>query len=584
MMCNRPYFLDLLRNAVARKVGVWTVLGAFMCDICVADALKDTPKAPAVFVRNYLDRGTEFKINQPDKPAGKISQIVARGEYESAAFSVRAGNLPLKGVSVQFASDLKTETGESISRDAVQIRMVEPLSGWHQRGYRIPLDKGESDTYKNCAWSLRKIEADLDMAPDSMRSFWLTLHVPVTAKPGTYCCELVVSHKLSAAGSPSVPLKLLKYEVTVPAFHLLSAKDTGMAFFMFNDTSLYPNELVNEQFQKQVFDDMREHGMTTATLYLYPRQKNGRIDLTVADAEHLGFAQTMNLLRNSDLPAQGVPVIWIGAENYSADVWTQVQAERVRANWPELLFYAVDEPGDNDRNIRVKEFMEKLSKFRAGNPQYNLRVTTAIRSSQGINTVGGYYDVWIGSMAQKSGEANPLDDAARKGKELWIYDCNLAPVDPETDRYYFGIWAWVSGVKGCCHWAYFDGWPRFSYVYPTADEIISTIGWESVREGIDDYRYLFTLKKLTEKARAAGKTDLTAASDRLFAEVSKMVTAENYGRSYDAALKNGGEAAAAYRRPRVEPQLELTAYDQLKRKISDQISKLSMALMEPTIQ
>jgi hypothetical protein len=60
-------------------------------------------------------------------------------------------------------------------------------------------------------------------------------------------------------------------------------------------------------------------------------------------------------------------------------------------------------------------------------------------------------------------------------------------VDAETDRYYFGVWAWVSQVKGCAHWCYFDAMLKLSYVYPAEDELIPTIGWEAVREGIDAY-------------------------------------------------------------------------------------------------
>ena len=33
------------------------------------------------------------------------------------------------------------------------------------------------------------------------------------------------------------------------------------------------------------------------------------------------------------------------------------------------------------------------------------------------------------------------------------------------------------------------------FVYPTADGVIDTIAWEGYREGIDDLRYLATLRK-----------------------------------------------------------------------------------------
>jgi len=166
-----------------------------------------------------------------------------------------------------------------------------------------------------------------------------------------------------------------------------------------------------------------------------------------------------------------------------------------------------------------------------------------------------------------------------QNKELWTYDCMLAPVDAETDRYYFGVWAWVSGVKGCSHWAYFCQ-RHLSYVYPTKDDLIPSIGWEAVREGIDDYRYLITLKRLADKARAAGKAELVAGADQIFADVKQMVTMDNYGKMYHKAAESDIELATAYQRPRVEPDLPIEAYDRMRLRVAGEIEKLSAALSD----
>jgi hypothetical protein len=285
----------------------------------------------------------------------------------------------------------------------------------------------------------------------------------------------------------------------------------------------------------------------------------------------------MEMLKETKLVAPGLPVVWLGPTSYGPDVWKAVLDEGRKRKWPELAFYGVDEPGDEKRNKAVLVTMKKFNAFRAKYPQYGLRITTAIGSSRGIQTVGHHYDLWIGCQAQRIGESGVIADAKMYKKELWVYDCMLAPIDAETDRYYFGVWAWVSGVKGCAHWVYFAQ-PHLSYVYPTEDDLIPTIGWEAVREGIDDYRYLSTLKRLADKARAAGKKQLVRRADKIFAEVKKMVTMDNYGAAYHKAMVSGVALATAYQRPRVEPQLSIESYDRMRLKVARAIADIATVL------
>lgn len=551
--------------------------------LCAAAVAQNAEVSTSVvFVSQYLERGDASTTPSTKQLKDTVSVVAAPGEYEPATVSVRAGDEGLKDVSVKLSGDLKNEMGDTIPATAVQIRLVEPFERWKDKQYASPLGDLESQANQHHEWCLPLLENALDVASRTTRRFWLTVHVPQDARPGTYHSEIVIGRTVTQVGPDlgrSVALRVLKYKVSVLPIRLATAVETGMAFFMYNNTAYYPKELITPKYQQRVLADLREHGMTTATLYVYPTVKEGQVDLTVAADRDLSFKQWMDLLKEAGLPANGLPVIWLGAENYSADVWKAVLEERIRQEWPEVVFYAVDEPGEEDRNVRVRAFMEKFDTFRKQNPQYNVSVTTAIGSPLGVQTVGHHYDLWIGCMGQETGESSLIAASRMKGKKLWTYDCMLAPVDAEMDRYYFGVWAWVSGVRGCSHWAYYDGGPRLSYVYPTPQEIIPTIGWEAVREGIDDYRYLFTLKQLADAARAAGRVDLTQDAERIFAEVKGMVTMDNYGRVFLTAQKNdGAKITSAYQRPRAEPELEIDAYDRLRWKVSQEIDKLSQAL------
>jgi hypothetical protein len=518
-----------------------------------------------VFVTNYLQRSSTSTEPVAGQIIDKLSVFAAPGEYEPVSVSIRA-DVKLTGLRTSLAGALKNQSGDTIPASAVDIRLVDPFESW---------TKNKIECYL-----LSK--SSVDVPAGTTRRFWITIHVPADTKPGLYRSRILIDKKTTRLGPDLGRLSTLKdlaYEVNVLPIKLVSAKETGMAFFMYNDTVYYPEDLVTEEYQTKIFEDMREHGMTTVTPHLYP-VVDDKFTLTGSEKTHLGFSQTMDMLKKTDLIAPGVPVIWVGAECYGPDVWKGILDEGRKKNWPEIVFYALDEPDDSERAKLVRGFMEGFNAFRDKNPQYDLRVTTALGSSRGIQVVGHYYDLWIGCMAQRIGESGVIADAKMQKKELWTYDCMQAPVDAEMDRYYYGIWAWVAGAKGCGHWAYYCQ-PHLSYVYPTKNELIPSIGWEGVREGVDDYRYLATLRQLAEKARSSGKAGLAKGADKIFDEVKEMVTMDNYGKAYHEAAKlKTAEENTAYHRPRVEPNLSIDAYDKMRLKVAKEIENIAAALSE----
>ena len=562
-----PLGSELLKTWPLMVIVTWCLMQTVFCGDAEAKAAK-----AVVFVTNYLQRGDLSTKPQGKQMTGTVRVFASPGEYEPATFSIRSA-VELKGIRVELAGDLKGAQGSTIAKAAVEVRLVDPFEEWTKKDIECFLLKKDT----------------VDIAANTTRRFWVTVHVPDDAKPGTYRSKIVIGKPITELGPDLGRLETLAgltYEVEVLDIRLLSAQETGMAFLMFNNTGYYASrsdgakKFITEAYQRRVFEDMREHGMTTVTVYLYP-VVDKKFTLTGSTKSYLGFIPTMEMLKETKLVAPGLPVVWLGPTSYGPDVWKAVLDEGRKRKWPELAFYGVDEPGDEKRNKRVLVTMKKFNAFRAKYPQYGLRITTALGSSRGIQTVGHHYDLWIGCQAQRIGESGVIADAKMHKKELWTYDCMLAPIDAETDRYYFGVWAWVSGVKGCAHWAYYDNGPRLSYVYPTEDELIPSIGWEAVREGIDDYRYLSTLKRLADKARAVGKKQLAGRADKIFADVKKMVTMDNYGAAYHKAMAGGVALATAYQRPRVEPQLSIDAYDRMRLKVARAIVDIDKAMSGP---
>ena len=65
---------------------------------------------------------------------------------------------------------------------------------------------------------------------------------------------------------------------------------------------------------------------------------------------------------------------------------------------------------------------------------------------------------------------------------------------------------------------------RYGHVHLEPDEVVPSVTWEAVREGIDDYRYFWTLKKMAEAVSAdADPTRRRRAEDamRLLDEIAQ---------------------------------------------------------------
>ena len=119
------------------------------------------------------------------------------------------------------------------------------------------------------------------------------------------------------------------------------------------------------------------------------------------------------------------------------------------------------------------------------------------------------------------------------GKELWSYGWSTSYKYTTADmRHYFGRYLWKTGLTGASIWCYNHGKFRdrfnrtytqadgtftpeqyhlFSYVWYEGDEIIPTTLWEAIREGVDDYRYLRTLKQFATAAATSEGGELREA-------------------------------------------------------------------------
>lgn len=519
-----------------------------------------------VFTTSYLERGNQHTLPSAGELDRPLELFAAPGEFEPATFAIRPDR-DLQAVAVAVKDDLAGPAGGTIPAVEVSIRAVERMKRWLSAAEYEPVECFLPRTTPR------------DLPAHRTQRYWLTVHVPPTTAPGVYEGQV----RIAPAGAEPclVPLR-----VEVPPVRL--APPEGMNYFMYFRLRDFVPELRTERLYLLCMEDMRDHGMTTNTLYAYPSGP-GWLDLNRDSNDEMPMRRQIELMRQSGLLAPWSQVPWIGAECYGPDLWKLVQEAARQENWPEILFYFVDEPTEG-RYERVDACMARVAEFRKAHPELSFRTTTA---GAGNPRVSHYYDVWIGAAEAE------IARARAEGKTAWDYDCGLAPVDAHTDRYYFGLWAWKSGIAGVSHWAYYDAgimnrfdvpapWRNspeylteythnFNFVYPTPDELIPSIGWEAVREGVDDYRYLHTLRQTLETARAAGaKEDALRPAVALLDEVNRRIRSESrheaMGRA--SAVSYG---ARLFERSPPQPEWTPAEYERLRRQCADQIAALNRA-------
>ena len=542
---------------------------------------KDAHKAdkgtkPVIFVKDYMERGYPTTLPRKGQVTDTIEVFASLGEYEPATFCVRATGKALEGVQATVSGDLKSKAGSVIPANNVDIRLVEIWKRRLTTSKRMYMER-----------YLQK-KASVDIPMHTTRRFWLTVHVPDSAEGGIYHSRILI-----VAGQKT--LKALNLKVEVLPFKLTSSE--GMGYFMYFPQWGIPERCRTPEYLRKIFVDMREHGMTTATLYLFPYGTvNGKRQFTFearGEGGQLAFGPTMDILRDTKLMKPGMPAIWLGADVVGASEWKKILDEGKKRKWPELVLYLQDEPGDEKRIKNAKRLFRILDGFKKQYPQYSsVRATTAIGSS-GIEALGEFYDIWI---AGAGFDEKLVRKAREMGKLLWSYDCGLATVDAETTRYYFGLWCWKTGIKGASLWAYSSTqntsehrWDyieknlenfelTFSFVWPAADGPIPSIGWEAAREGIDDHKYVSTLTRMIEKAKAAGHTEAARQAEATLKQITDKIRVKALDQATRVGSASGWRAGGYYDRPSPQAEIAKGDYNKFRYKIARQIITLQKHL------
>lgn len=435
---------------------------------------------------------------------------LAPGEYEPVTLSLTALR-PLRNARVTVASDLRGPGGARQPASAVQVGVVRSITRWLNNSE--PLKAGQSYERR----PLFIFPGDVsDIVAGETQRYWLTVHAPPDARPGVYRTRL----RVSPDGAPATTLPL-----TVEVLPLRLPEPDVTYGMYYRQCCQYP-EFRTEEFFRRSMMDMRAHGCNSVSVYanVERRLPDGTFapDFDLEGPghgigeEHMALNRQMALLREAGLLREGHPLLFLACGRSNGVFANEerlvraVEARRRAQGWPELLYYLVDEPAPDQREL-IHELADVVHRVPG------VRSTTAIGEP---GELGQYYDVWILSDGVDPMERT-VAQARAAGKEAWTYNCNWNGCQPRNDRYFTGYFTWTAGLTGNWQWCYteatggrvtadgsldfgdvtyYEDPHRYSYVLPTPTGNVPTLGWEGRREGIDDYRYLQAVRDAAEVA------------------------------------------------------------------------------------
>lgn len=432
----------------------------------------------------------------PEQRKNIVEAAAAQGEIEAASFSVYGIN-DIAGLNITIGS-LKSENGRVFPEKDTDLSVVRC---WPQRsGF-----KGNAKTWSIVPELIEPFRPQ-DIPSESSRQFWLTFNVPEKAAAGIYSGTIT----LKAIGLPD---KKLMLKLQVYPFRLKDAKDYFFAmYYGGRESSGFCTDSKNREQDMMQLLDMKKHGMNS----IIPGCSSAWLSFPDL-AEKLRYCN--KLLDEAGFPKQPIP---LHHQKITPELAAQIRDLVKNENLREILFYPVDEPFNKKLDLAIE--MYKKLKTVPG-----IRTYSTVTQND-VDKLGDTLDVRTYTITDYAKfETERINEECRKtGKSFWWYS-NASREYPDVMRFKAGYFFWKTASRGQAYWAYSnylgDAFNDFDLtsadhcvVYFKEGKIFPAIHWEAMREGINDFKYIYTLEELIRE-NAAKKPEECAKARKLLDEI-----------------------------------------------------------------
>jgi hypothetical protein len=468
----------------------------------------------------------------PGTKTNEIHLTACRGEYEPVSFVIRA----IQNITGLLATptDLKGEHG-TIPASAVDIRVVKC---WFQAGEKIYETKkriltpelllkddklikvdyqgkqnymrvGPREKEKYVLISGRNSADIMDIRPQDAgelqptdievgtnKQFWITVHVPESAAYGHYLGKIKLTAANGLTNEINLKLQVLPFELEKPALQyglyyrgkLTRFKMDAWQELKISDCGTISSEWKTPEQYLAEMQNLKDHGVEYPTVYQEDKEL---------------LRQELTLRNKVGLPHGPLYLIYVpGNANNPHD------QERIKNTVQKFLHIA--------KPLGYKDvFLYGLDEAEGEALLSQRPAWTAVHQAGGkmfaALTKGNFEK--MGDILDIAVVLGPPDEAEAKkyhsiGHKIFNYsNPQVGEETPDTYRHNFGILLWKSGYDGAMNYAYQHSfgyiWNDFDnnlfrdhvFAYPTVNGVIDTIQWEGFREGVDDVRYITTLRK-----------------------------------------------------------------------------------------
>lgn len=483
-----------------------------------------------LFVRDWMRMTYPNSVPlQREVQNAKIELAAAPTEYTSAT----VGIYPLKGAfkATVEVSDLQGAQ-QKIDKSNIELRVVGYMP---ERIKEEPLTAGDYTYYVSDSSQGRTVMSHVPkiLQPykgvveiNETKQLWLTFQVPANTRPGQYRGSITV--KAEGLPAQTVPIAL-----TVHPFELLQSDRIQGVYWLIDD---YPH-------QEAELANMARHGIRAVTLsgqapLEFRREGDqvvvdfSRLDPLIEKIKAAGLTAyipfstaSSRVILNDFLRAN--PDIKMSSGNAYKLAVAQLAEHSRKNNWPEVLFYPVDEIGGSQGARDALKYLSGLIREAVPNAKI---YTTVNNFAAGLECMDYFDYATVNIPLTREQEQVFLD----KGKKYMRYG-NGYNFNPRTSRTLsgYGFWQRPAVAMYYYHYRYIVGDPMnpldgtardFVLTYPSPDGPVDAIDFEAIREGNNDLRYIRTMEVWMEKAKQTKKA--TAAVEQGEA-ILKEITASN---------------------------------------------------------
>ena len=463
----------------------------------------------------------------------EVRAFASRGEYEPLTFTL----LPLRDhadVRVEFSA-LVSPAGDRILPGNIDVRYVKYM--WVKPNYTA------DGVYYRAPDVLMPHDRPVDLKQNENFRVWATLRVGRTTPEGVYSGQASV---LSGAD------RLHEIPVRVRVLPIVLETDRTLTYALYyrhpyDHAKRAPDAFSREwQLRRAELEhrDLVAHGMNGITLNCWgPAPRDGRWSFDfdpLADKIELMQRHGMHRPLPVSIPTfatysqyietpigshlRGVKVPPAPFFDTVTEMVRKIEAERKSRQWPEFLYYPVDEPSTAEESVRFMTAVLQAIKRVPGVRTY----VTADPAHEQFTPMRPYLDVWCCQPFNPDCETVLEDMKQRPGVEYWCYPNHVngendhTPVTGSRMTYGFGFWRsgfrtlipWIYKSESGNPWNYLDS-TYMDFFNRTADDgsPIPVAMYEAYREGIDDGRYISTLKRWVERAHEADRRELAERAE-----------------------------------------------------------------------